>query len=91
MSGVSDAGREEFLRRSANLLTTQSLAFTIFVRAQAGSFESGASGTDRFSVRAGASREMTVQIQPVYPPGGDPLVPVAPTGWNILRLHTINY
>lgn len=91
MSGVSDAGREEFMRRSANLLTTQSLAFTIFIRAQAGNFERSAKGTDRFRVKASNAREMVVQLRPVYAPGDDPLVPAKPVGWTILRPRTINY
>ena len=36
MSDVSDSGKEEFFRRTANLLTTQSLAYTIYVVGQAG-------------------------------------------------------
>lgn len=91
MLGVSDAGREEFLRRSANLLATQSLAFSVFIRAEAGSFERGPDGADRFRVRARTSREMVIQLQPVYPPGGDPLVPAAPVKWNLLRPRTITY
>jgi len=91
MLGVSDAGREEFMRRSANLLTTQSLAFTIFIRAQAGSFDRSPAGTDRFRVKASASREMVVQLQPVYPPAADPLAPAAPHHWNILYPSTLSY
>ena len=91
MTNVSDAGREEFMRRSANLLSTQSLAFTVFIKAQAGSFERTSVGGDRFRVRATMAREMVVQIQPTYAPGGSPLVPSTPVGWNVLRPRTINY
>jgi hypothetical protein len=91
MLGVSDAGREEFLRRSSNLLTTQSLAFSAFIRAEVGSFERDAGGADRFRVRASTSREMVLQLQPVYPPGGDPLAPATPAKWNLLRPRTITY
>lgn len=91
MLGVSDAGREEFFRRSANLLTTQSLAFTVFIRAEVGRFERSAGGADRFRAQAGTWREMVLQLQPVYPPGGDPLSPAMPTKWNLLRPRTITY
>lgn len=91
MLGVSDAGREEFMRRTASLLTTQSLAFTVFIRAQAGSFERTPAGTDRFRIKADTAREMVVQLQPVYPPAADPLVPAAPVSWNILFPRTLNY
>jgi hypothetical protein len=91
MLGVSDAGREEFLRRAANLLTTHSLAFTVFIRAQAGKFERSPDGTERFRVQASTAREMIVQLQPVYPAAANPLVPTAPDSWRILRPRTRNY
>jgi hypothetical protein len=91
MLGVSDAGREEFFRRSAGLLTTHSLAFTVYIRAQAGSFVRGASGADRFVVKANTEREMTVQLRPVYDPADDPLVPTRPVTWNVLYPRTLNH
>jgi hypothetical protein len=91
MLGVSDAGREEFMRRAANLLTTHSLAFTVFIRAQAGKFERSPDGADRFRVHASTAREMVVQLQPVYPAAANPLVPTAPDSWRILRPRTRNY
>ncbi len=91
MQAVSDAGREEFMRRSANLLSTQSLAFSIYVRAEAGTFVKGISGTDRFRVAATASSETVVQLRPMYAPTTDPTIPLAPTNWSIVKPRSINY
>lgn len=90
MLNVSDAGREEFLRRSANLLTTQSLAYTIFIRAQAGHFERQ-NGIDHFRVRGNATREVVLQLHPHYDPSISPTTPAAPTNWSIATPRTQNY
>jgi hypothetical protein len=47
MSAASDAGKEEFLRRTANLLTTQSLAYSVYIIGQTGEIQTK-SGTDTF-------------------------------------------
>ena len=91
--GVSDAGREEFTRSTANLLTTQSLAYTIFIKAQSGRFIRQGS-TDRFEPTATVLREVVVQLQPEYPPapaGQPPYTPVAPSRWKTLFPYTMSH
>lgn len=91
--GVSDAGREEFLRNTANLLTTQSLAYTIFIKAQTGRFVQQG-GTERFEPSSSVAREVVVQLQPEYPtpPDGEPsYTPVAPSGWRTLIPYKMNH
>jgi hypothetical protein len=91
--GVSDAGREEFMRSTANLLTTQSLAYTIFIKAQAGRFIRQG-GTDRFEPNATVLREVVVQLQPEYPPpptGQPAYTPLAPSGWQIVLPYTMSH
>ena len=91
--GVSDAGREEFMRSTANLLTTQSLAYTIFIKAQSGRFIRQGS-TDRFEPTATVLREVVVQLQPEYPPapaGQPPYTPVAPLRWKTLFPYTMSH
>jgi hypothetical protein len=91
--GVSDAGREEFMRSTANLLTTQSLAYTIFIKAQSGRFIRQGS-TDRFEPTATVLREVVVQLQPEYPPapaGQPPYTPVAPSRWKTLFPYTMSH
>ena len=91
MLNVSDAGREEFMRRSANLLSTQSLAFSVYIRAEAGTFVRGGTGGDRFRVAATAARETVVQIRPMYAPVTDPTIPASPTNWSIVKPRSISY
>jgi len=91
MQSVSDAGREEFMRRSANLMNTQSLSFTIFVRAQAGGFQRNSSGEDKFKPSATVVRETVVQFIPTYPVSSDPTVPVAPSTWSVAIPRSISY
>jgi hypothetical protein len=91
--GVSDAGREEFMRSTANLLTTQSLAYTIFIKAEAGRFIRQGSN-DRFEPTASVLREVVVQLQPEYPPppaGQPPYTPVAPLRWKTLFPYTMSH
>jgi hypothetical protein len=91
--GVSDAGREEFMRNTSNLLTTQSLAYTMFIKAQTGRFiQQG--GTDRFEPNSTVLREVVVQLQPEYAPapaGQPPYTPVAPSRWRTLFPYTISH
>jgi len=91
MLGVSDAGREEFMRRSSNLLSTQSLAFSIFVRAEVGDFVRDSSSNDRFRVKAATTRETVVQLRPTYGPTSDPTIPEPPANWEIVKPRTITY
>jgi len=91
MLGVSDAGREEFLRRSSDLLSTQSLAFTVFLRAEAGGFVRDLSGVDRFRMKAAATREIVVQLRPEYAPASDPTVPATPTSWSVITPKSLTY
>lgn len=86
MAGVSDFGKEEFFRRTANLLTTQSLAFTIYVRGQSGSFVG-----NTFRPTASVSREVTLQLVPRYPAAVNPLQPVAPSSWEVQTLRDMTY
>ncbi|MFM8715753.1 MAG: hypothetical protein ACKOF3_03070, partial [Spartobacteria bacterium] len=89
MSAASDAGKEEFLRRTANLLTTQSLAFTVYIVGQTGEILTK-SGTDTFVPASTTTTETVVQIEPVYPPTSSE-TPVAPTGWKTLQPRTFSY
>jgi hypothetical protein len=91
MQTVSDAGKEEFMRRSANLLSTQSLAFTVFIRAESGSFVRDLSGRETFRVKGATTRETVVQLQPMYPPVADPAVPAAPTNWSVIKPRSLSY
>ncbi|MFM8763814.1 MAG: hypothetical protein ACKOEZ_03105, partial [Spartobacteria bacterium] len=89
MSAASDAGKEEFLRRTANLLTTQSLAFTVYIVGQTGEILTK-SGTDTFVPASTTTTETVVQLEPVYPPTSSE-TPVAPTGWKTLKPRTLSY
>lgn len=83
---VSDSGKEEFFRRSANLLTTQSLAFTVFSIGQSGRFVG-----DKFEVSSTAVKEMLVRLVPTYPPPASDFDRVAPERWDIMKLKEMNY
>ena len=87
MSSASDSGKEEFLRRTANLLTTQSLAYSVFVVAQAGSIQSQG-GTDRFVPISSITTESVIQLDPTYP-SSPPETPPVPSAWKILKPRTI--
>ncbi len=89
MSSASDAGKEEFFRRTANLLATQSLAYSVFVVAQAGSIQNQG-GTDRFVPISSIKTESVIQLDPIYP-YSPPETPPAPSGWNILKPRTISH
>ena len=89
MSAASDAGKEEFLRRTANLLTTQSLAFTVYIVGQTGEILTK-SGTDTFVPASTSTTETVIQLEPVYPATiGE--TPVAPTEWKTLKPRTLSY
>lgn len=92
MSSASDSGKEEFLRRTANLLTTQSLAYSVFVVAQAGSIEAQTVG-DKFVPIATVITEHVVQLDPIYPtsPPSPPETPVEPAEWKVLKPRSITY
>jgi hypothetical protein len=89
MSSASDSGNEEFLRRTANLFTTQSLAYSIFVVAQAGEIQRQGT-TDRFVPISTEITENVVQLEPIYPPS-PPEKPDQPSEWKLLKPKSINY
>ena len=83
---VSDAGREEFFRRTADLLTTHSLAFTIYSVGQSGRFVG-----NEFQPTSTAINEVVVQIVPEYPEPADDFERVEPSGWRILRVRQMSH
>ena len=89
MSAASDAGKEEFLRRTANLLTTQSLAYTVYIVGQTGEILTK-SGTDTFVPASTTITESVIQLKPVYPSTGSE-TPVAPTEWKTLKPRSLSY
>jgi len=89
MSAASDAGKEEFLRRTANLLTTQSLAFTVYIVGQTGEILTK-SGTDTFVPASTTTTETVIQLEPVYPATSRE-TPVAPTEWKTLKPRSLSY
>jgi Tfp pilus assembly protein PilX len=89
MSAASDAGKEEFLRRTANLLTTQSLAFTVYIVGQNGEILTK-SGTDTFVPASTTTTETVIQLEPIYPATSGE-TPVAPTEWKTLKPRSLSY
>jgi Tfp pilus assembly protein PilX len=89
MSAASDAGKEEFLRRTANLLTTQSLAYSVYIIGQTGEIQTK-SGTDTFVPASTTTTETVIQLEPVYPATSGE-TPVAPTGWKTLKPRSLSY
>ena len=89
MSQMSDDGKEEFFRRTANLLTTQSLAFSVYVVGQSGEIIQK-SGQDEFVPRGTAIFERVVQIVPNYPLV-NPWEPSKPSSWSTLTPYSIKY
>lgn len=87
MSSASDSGKEEFFRRTANLFTTQSLSYSVYVVAQAGSIQSQG-GVDRFVPVSTVTTENVIQLEPIYP-NVPPEMPAAPVSWSILKPKTI--
>ena len=88
-SAASDSGKEEFLRRTANLLTTQSLAYTVYIVGQAGEFITK-NGADTFAPTATTTTENVIQLEPVYPSSPDETA-IAPVGWKTLRPKSLSY
>ncbi len=84
---LHDSAREEFLRRSLNLMHSQSMAFTIHVVAQSGRF----TVADRFQAEATARRSRVVEFIAEYPDPYDELVPTAPVSWNTRVLREMKY
>jgi Tfp pilus assembly protein PilX len=89
MSAASDAGKEEFLRRTANLLTTQSLAYSVYIVGQTGEIQTK-SGADTFVPTATAITENVIQLEPVYPSTINE-EPIAPSEWRTLNPKSISY
>ena len=89
MSAVSDAGKEEFLRRTANLLTTQSLAYSVYIVGQTGEIQTK-SGSDTFVANSTSITENVIQLEPVYPTTTSE-TPVAPSNWKTLNPKSISY
>jgi Tfp pilus assembly protein PilX len=89
MSAVSDAGKEEFLRRTANLLTTQSLAYSVYIVGQTGEIQTK-SGADTFVPTSTAITENVIQLEPVYPSTINE-EPIAPSEWRTLNPKSISY
>ena len=89
MSAVSDAGKEEFLRRTANLLTTQSLAYSVYIVGQTGDIQTK-SGADAFIPTSTAITEKVIQLEPVYPSTINE-EPIAPSEWRTLNPKSISY
>ena len=89
MSAASDAGKEEFLRRTANLLTTQSLAYSVYIIGQTGEIQTR-SGTDTFVPASTTITENVIQLEPVYPTTTSE-IPVSPTNWKTLNPKSISY
>lgn len=89
MSAASDTGKEEFLRRTANLLTTQSLAYTVYMVGQTGEIVSKG-GIDTFVPAATTTTETVIQLEPIYPSTSGE-TPVAPVGWKTLKPRFISY
>ena len=89
MSQMSDSGKEEFFRRTANLMTTQSLAFSVYVVGQSGEI-SQKNGTDVFLPTGTQIYERVIQLLPEYPTT-NPWETVEPTNWSTLTPHSIGY
>ena len=89
MSASSDAGKEEFLRRTANLLTTQSLAYSVYIVGQTGEIFTK-SGTDTFVPASTSITENVIQLEPIYPTTSGES-PVAPVEWKTLIPSTLSY
>jgi len=85
-AAVSDAGREEFFRRTADLLTAHSLAFTIYSIGQSGRFAG-----NEFQPTSTAIKEVVVQLAPEYPEPADDFERVEPSGWRILRVRQMSH
>ena len=89
MSAASDAGKEEFLRRTANLLTTQSLAYSVYIVGQTGEIQTK-NGADAFVPISTTITENVIQLEPLYPSTLNEQ-PVVPIEWKTLKPKSISY
>ena len=74
---VNDADREEVFRRTAGLLATQSLSFTVYAIGQSGTIVN-----NQFVPTATQQKQVVLQFQPKY---NATAYPAAPTSWKILK------
>lgn len=74
---VNDADREEVFRRTAGLLATQSLSFTVYAIGQSGTIVN-----NQFVPTATQQKQVVLQFQPEY---NATAYPAAPTSWKILK------
>ena len=74
---VNDADREEVFRRTAGLLATQSLSFTVHAIGQSGTIVN-----NQFVPTATQQKQVVLQFQPEY---NTTAYPAAPTSWKILK------
>lgn len=74
---VSDADREEAFRRTAGLIATQSLAFTVHAIGQTGMIVN-----NQFIPSATQQTQVILQFQPQYSTTN---YPATPSGWNIQK------
>lgn len=78
MKTVEDKGREEWFRRSANLLCTGSLSYAVHAIGQSGRFING-----KFRVEGTAERSHHIMLSPEYAVPYDELKPSAPLTWKV--------
>jgi hypothetical protein len=76
-SSVSDGDREEVFRRTAGLLSTQSLSYSVYVVGQSGRLVDG-----RFKTSATVRKNTVVQFVPDYP---TTTFPAKPASWKVLK------
>ncbi len=81
-STVSDGDREEVFRRTAGLIATQSLSYSVYVVGQSGRFVN-----DQFKVSSTVRRNTIVQLKPSY---ASTAFPAKPSAWQILKPWQIN-
>jgi Tfp pilus assembly protein PilX len=74
---VNDADREEVFRRTAGLLATQSLAFTVHAIGQSGTIVN-----NQFIPTATQQKQVVLQFQPEY---NSTTYPATPSSWKILK------
>ncbi|MFV0337881.1 MAG: hypothetical protein ACK5LK_06515, partial [Chthoniobacterales bacterium] len=79
---VSDSDREEVYRRTVGLLSTQSLAYTVYVIGQSGKFAKDKSGNDFFQVTSTVKRATVIQAIPNY---SSTTYPAKPDSWTIKK------
>jgi len=80
---VSDADREEVFRRTAGLLSTQSLSYSVYAIGQSGRIVNG-----KFKASSTSKMSSVVQFEPTYDSTN---YPARPSSWSIARPWRINY